>query len=97
MTLAFTAKGERFLTKRNVFAAILAGVITPVGYFVCDAVLLSLTGGGDLLSWQPWSAALAAMPFNSLQGAVSSVLFFAAALALDRFSFQKRLTGWLGR
>ena len=97
MTLAFTAKKERILVRRNVFAAILAGVITPVGYLTCDAILLSLTGGGSFFSWQPWSAALAALPFNSLQGAVSCVLFFVAAAALDGFRFKRRLGNWMSR
>ena len=95
MTLAFTRHGERFLVRRNVLAALLAAVITPVGYLLCDALLLSLTGGGSFFTWEPWSAALAAAPFNTMQGVVSCVLFFAAALALDRFRFKPRIAGWM--
>lgn len=97
MTLAFTPKGERILVRRNVLASVLAAVITPVGYFSCDAIVYCLSGGYSLLEWEPWSVALTCLPFNALQGLVSGVLFFAAAVALDGFRFKRRLGNWMGR
>lgn len=96
MVLAFTQHSKTFLVRRNVLAALLAAVITPTGYLVTDATLLALTGGGSLLTWEPWSAALAAAPFNAMQGAVSLVLFYAAAFLLDRLGFKARLDRRIG-
>ena len=97
MTLAFTSRRGRILAKRNVFAGILAAVITPVGYFTCDAIVYSLMYGDSLFSWKVWSVALTCLPFNTLQGIVSSVLFFVAAAALDGFRFKRRLDNWMVR
>ncbi|MBP5617934.1 MAG: ECF transporter S component [Clostridia bacterium] len=93
MIPAFTAKGDKLLGRRNLLAALLTVVITPLGYLTADAVVLTLnTPGASLLTAEPWVvAATEAMPFNALQGAASFVLFLGAALALDRLNFKSRL------
>ena len=88
MALAFTAKKERFLCRRNAIAPLLAGVIGVAGYYVAEVVILWLSGGALATSAV---AAAAAIPFNAMQEVVGGVAFVLLAVALDRMDIKKRL------
>ena len=93
MTLAYTHRSERILCRRNLWATLLAAVITVVGYGVTEGILLSLANGGFFTA-APWLAALATVPGNALQALAGAVLFLAAAVGLDRMKFPARLAEW---
>jgi uncharacterized repeat protein (TIGR04002 family) len=88
MVLAFTAKKERLLCRRNLWAPLIAGVIGVVGYYIAEVVIFCASGG----EWLAVSvAALAAVPFNALQELAGGVAFLLLAAALDRLETKKRL------
>ncbi len=94
MTLLFCRKSERMLCRRNLLAALVAALITPVGYYLADAGWLALNNADAAGS--VWLAALAPLPFNCIQGAVSCLLFLGAAFLLDRFDFKARVFHHIG-
>lgn len=88
MVLAFTAKKERFLCRRNALAPLLAGVVGVVGYYVAEVVILWASGGALATACV---TAVAAVPFNALQEVAGGVAFLLLAAALDRLEIKKRL------
>lgn len=88
MVLAFTAKNERLLCRRNAVAPLIAGVIGVVGYYIAEVVILRLSGGTLATAGV---AALAAVPFNAMQEVAGGVAFILLAAALDRLDIKKRL------
>lgn len=88
MALAFTAKKERFLCRRNAIAPLLAGVIGVAGYYVAEVVILWASGGVLAASAE---AALLAVPYNAMQEVVGGIAFVLLAVALDRMDIKKRL------
>lgn len=88
MAMAFTAKKERLLCRRNGWAVLVAGVVGVVGYYIAEVAILWLSGGA-LAAVSV--AALAAMPFNALQELAGGVAFVLLAAALDRLDIKKRL------
>ena len=88
MALTFTAKKERLLCRRNVFATLLAGIVCVVGYYIAEVIILWM--GGDFGSAA--FAALAAVPFNGAQALASGIAFILLAVALDRLNLKRWLT-----
>lgn len=88
MALAFTARKERLLCRRNAWAPLIAGVVGVVGYYIAEVIILRISGG-TLAAVSV--AALAAVPFNALQEAAGGVAFVVLAAALDRLDIKKRL------
>ena len=88
MALAFTAKNERLLCRRNAVAPLIAGVIGVVGYYIAEVAILRLSGG---TLGTACVAAVAAVPFNALQEVAGGVAFILLAAALDRLDIKKRL------
>ena len=89
MALAFTAKKERLLCRRNAWAILIAGIVGVIGYYIAEVAILWLSGG-ELAA--VGVAALAAVPFNALQEVAGGVAFLLLAAALDRLEIKKRLT-----
>lgn len=88
MVLAFTAKKERLLCRRNAWAPLAAGVVGVAGYYLAEVAILRLSGGEFSAVCV---AALAAIPFNALQELVGGAAFLLLAMALDRLEIKKRL------
>ena len=88
MVLAFTAKKERFLCRRNALAPLLAGVIGVMGYYIAEVAIFWASGSEFAAVGV---AALAAIPFNALQELAGGVAFLLLAAALDRLEIKKRL------
>ena len=89
MVLAFTAKSERILCRRNTVAPLLAGVVCVIGYYIAEVIILWV--GGDLPSAA--FASLAAVPFNGAQALAGGIAYILLAAALDRLRFKH----WLSR
>ena len=75
------AKEEQILTKGIALMPVLSGGITIGGYFVAESLLYGV------------EAATVSLPFSVIQAVGSAVLFYLAAFALDRVSFQRFMKG----
>jgi uncharacterized repeat protein (TIGR04002 family) len=94
IVLPFNSKGNRILTRRNLFALPVAAAITMVGYYFAEAVLVALSssdGFAALLSPVPWTTALYCIPANIIQAVGSTVFFVAIALALDKIDIKGKI------
>lgn len=89
MALAFTAKKDQFLCRRNAIAPLIAGVIGVAGYYVAEVVILWASGGVLAVSAE---AALLAVPYNAMQEVAGGAAFLLLAVALDRMNIKKRLS-----
>lgn len=89
MALAFTAKKEQLLCRRNAIAPLIAGVIGVAGYYVAEVVILWASGGALAVSAE---AALLAVPYNAMQEVAGGAAFLLLAVALDRMNIKKRLS-----
>lgn len=74
-------KEGRILTKGTALMPVLSGGITLGGYFVAESLLYGV------------EAATVSLPFSVIQAVGSAVLFYLAAFALDRVSFQRFMKG----
>jgi len=72
MALPFSSNKAYFLTKRNIFAAIFAGVICVIGYAIAQWLIFGAAG------------IIAGVVPSLLQAGGSAVLYFVIAAALDR-------------
>jgi uncharacterized repeat protein (TIGR04002 family) len=78
ISLPFSSKSRRILTKRNVFMTLPAGMITVIGYFWAVLFLFDE------------KTAIAAIYGDVIQAVGSAVLFIILAAALDKLKFKKR-------
>lgn len=95
LTVSFSNKGENMVNRRNAWSTAVGGVITVVGYYVTKAVLVILASPAPLdtaLTATPWIAAVATIPENIGQAAVSAVAFLLIGRGLDRLGFKKRFS-----
>lgn len=88
MVLAFTAKKERILGRRNLLAPLSAGAVCVAGYYVAEIVILCMS---DSSFGAAAVAAVAAIPFNVGQAVASGAAFILLAAAMDRLSVKQRL------
>ena len=72
-------KDQRILSPSIIAAFTASMAVTVGGYYAADALLYDYT------------AALAEIPFNSMQAVIGTVLFVALALALDAVKLKQRL------
>ncbi|MCL1822836.1 MAG: TIGR04002 family protein [Oscillospiraceae bacterium] len=79
LTLLFTPKANSFLTKRNAFMVLPAGLITVTGYLITGWFIYG-------------EGAFAGIIGDCLQGAGSGILFITFAVTLDKIRFKQRLT-----
>ncbi len=80
LTIAFTYKNEKILSKRNLLAPLTGLLITPGIYFVADWILY----GGI-------AAAIPGIIWNICQAAASMIVFYIAAAAFDKLQLKKKL------
>ncbi len=88
MVLAFTAKKERLLCRRNAVAPVLSGVIGVAGYYLAEMIILWLSGDSLAIAGV---TAVAGIPFNAMQEVAGYIGFVLLAIALDRLQIKKRL------
>lgn len=98
LTLPFSSKGDKILTKRNIAALPVCAVITTIGYYIAEVVLVCVTSTGSLsqifsylLSPAPWAAALYSIPGNIIQAIGSIVIFVPLAIALDKINIKGKI------
>lgn len=80
IVLFFTSKREKLLGSRNMLATIPAGIVTVVGYYLYEAILV-----------KSFAAPLASVPFNLVQAAASAIVFFIFGLMFDKLHLKDKI------
>ncbi|MBR3836025.1 MAG: TIGR04002 family protein [Clostridia bacterium] len=98
LVLPFSCKGERIMTTRNIAALPICVLITTLGYYVAEVILISVASISDtseifryLLSPAPWTAALYTIPGNIIQSIGSILIFIPSAIALDKTNIKGKI------
>jgi len=78
ISLPFSSKSDRILTKRNVLMVVPAGMITIIGYFIAVWILFGR------------QTAIVYIYGDVIQAVGSAVLFIVLAVALDKLKFKQR-------
>ena len=78
LTIAFTYKNEKILSKRNFLAPLTGLLITPGIYFAADWILYGI------------AAAIPGIIWNICQAAASMIVFYIAAAAFDKLQLKKK-------
>lgn len=90
IVLPFDRKKTQILSKRNILACLLGAVITVVGYYLTEVIIVA--SAENILSPVPWTTALPTVPGNLIQAVVSTGIFSAVAIALDKASIKQKIT-----
>lgn len=83
LTISFSSKGSKILTKRNSLSSLSGIVITPVVYFIADSVLYGVGGAVQGIIW------------SLAQAVASIVLFFIIGAAADKAELKTKLSSKL--
>ena len=79
LSLYFTSKSEKILTKRHIAGIFLAGITGLAGYFVWESII-----------FRSVPAALFNAMFGALQPVMSGIFFVLLGLALDKTNIKRR-------
>ncbi len=80
LALLVSSRGDRILTRRNRWTALLSVFVTVGGYYLAEGLLY-----GDFVTPVP------AMLGNLIQAVGSLILFYVVGMAMDRAGLKKRL------
>ncbi|MDR3644754.1 MAG: TIGR04002 family protein [Clostridia bacterium] len=80
MTLCFCATGKNMITKRNILAAMIAGVICIAGYYLTEAAL-----------FRNFTTPLVEVPANLIQAAASAAIYIIVGKVFDNLNIRKRM------
>ncbi len=80
--LLFSSSGQKIVSVRNSLALIPAAVVCAGGYYLYESLI-----------YQNFISSLAGIAASLTQSVVSSVLFIAAGLAIDKMNFKQKLNG----
>lgn len=83
LTVSFTYKNEKILTKRGYLAPLAGLIITPSIYFGADAILYGVAGAVPGIVW------------NICQAAASLVVYYAIGAAFDKMKLKNKLSSKL--
>jgi uncharacterized repeat protein (TIGR04002 family) len=86
LALLFTCKSNKIITKRNLAMLLPAALISAVGYYLYEALII-----GSFI------ASLSGIPGSIIQAVASSILFVIAGLAMDKYNIRKKLLGDLNQ
>ena len=98
MSLLFSSKSKRLLSKGNIIRTVFAALISTAGYYFSTIAIILLglgsygSGGKSLLSIFSF-AAVDSVPGSLIQGAASIILFALLAKSFDSFDLKSRLEG----
>ncbi len=81
MVWCFSSAGKKIITKRNIAAAITAGAICIVGYYLTEAVI-----------YHSFISPLVEIPANLIQVGASAAIYFMIGNALDRLNVKDSIS-----
>ena len=94
----FRSKSDKILTKRNIIAVTIASLITIIGYYIAEVVIVCISSVTDVTAFfekfftlVPWTAALYCIPGNITQAVGSAVVFILLAIALDKIRIKDKI------
>lgn len=85
IVLPFSEKNNKLLGARNMMAPVISGVISAAGYYVAEAILFG-----------SFAAPMASIAGSLIQSGGSAVLFYAAAVILERSRSNVQIRQLLG-
>lgn len=80
LTVAFTSKGTRILTKRNLTAPLFGLIITPAVYLIADTLIYDFAGAVPGIVW------------NVAQAAASLAVFYVIGAAADKGKLKNKIS-----
>lgn len=80
LTVAFTSKETKILTRRNCLAPLCGLIITPVVYLIADTILYDFGGAVPGIIW------------NVAQAAASVIVFFVIGAAADKGKLKNKIS-----
>lgn len=80
ITIPFSCKGAKLLSKRNIIAPFFAYCISATGYYLANTLVF----GSDV-------AFLVSISTSLIQSGGSAIIYFIFASALDKMNFKKRI------
>lgn len=80
LTISFSSKDSKTLTKRNALAPLAGLIITPGLYFVADAILYGVAGAVPGIVW------------NVAQAVASIIVFYIIGAAADKAGLKSKLS-----
>lgn len=83
LTVAFSSKSEKILSKRNYLAPLAGVIITPSVYFCADAIMYGIAGALPGIIW------------NICQAAASLIIYYIIGTAADRMQLKSKLSSKL--
>lgn len=83
--LFFTNKKATIINVRNILGIVPSLILCVVGYSLYEGIFMT-----EKLSWGAITAGFVQTPFYCIQIAVSSVLYIAVGIALDKIGIKKR-------
>lgn len=89
ITMPFSAKQDKLVTKRNLFSLLPYAVITIVGYALYQLLLITL--GVGQFAGLVWTVVFTNVLGDLVQIAGSSVLFIILAKVLEKVKFKQRI------
>jgi uncharacterized repeat protein (TIGR04002 family) len=81
MVICFSSLGKKIITKRNIAATVLAGVICIVGYYFTAVIL-----------YHNFISPLVDIPANLIQASASAVIYVLIGNAFDRLNIRNRIS-----
>lgn len=88
MAVAFSCKGKKIITKRNLIAIIAASAINIAGYAVAEFIILSISKEAAKAAF---ATSLATIYGNLIQSVTAAVIFVVVGLAFDKMNFKKAI------
>lgn len=79
LCIPFSRKGNKIISKKNLFALLIAGLITIFGYYIAEGILYGFT-----------MAFFVSITGNAVQAAGSAAVYIVFASALDKIGFKMR-------
>lgn len=98
LVIAFTSKSKKIMNKRNAIAVGIGAIITVVGYYITEVLLVSISSTASfaqfkeyLFSAVAWTSAVYSIPGNIIQAVASGAVFVILAVALDKSNIKQKL------
>ncbi len=91
LCLCFKNKSEKLCCKGNLFAVIIASVISIAGYYLTYVFMLAFAAKeplAELFTVAPWIGSVATIFDNLVQAIASGLIYFVIIVALDKIKFK---------
>ncbi len=92
VSLCFTKKEHKILCKKNIIGMILASLITIVGYYIADVIIMYGAMSVTQIKYAMLSS-IPNIPWNVAQAVCSSIVFVLLATSLDKIQFKNKIFG----